>query len=338
MSIEQEKHTKHKFFNKIQRIVAIASLSLGAGFMSIGFFSQAYTKSQEPTVQNVEARNHFYKVVAGAEQPSTSDSLNKLAVTLSDKKINIDTFIAPSGRYAGLEKQLGSNPFDNTGLDCTECGHLNIVTKSAITQIRNGNLSSVITPSTSTKSDGYSLTPLNTSFWIFIPTWWLFTSFVGFGAAYYADKYKNRYQYYKNIDWRLTKVGSTLDTQVSKTGSLIYAPWLAFTWPYCAKIQQRLSESNPCADLIYQIEQEIKRLKASRSQLPEETYKNILHELETKRDELIAIPVTRRYRNDAKMGELQSGAAQDLLDKVQTRLLALNKAEERINQTQPHNF
>lgn len=110
----------------------------------------------------------FWQAVAG----EGSDSLPVVA-SLFARDLNeiiddpeaLDAFYGTSNRYGGVTTAIGFDPFDETGLRCSECGPLDDYTRNGLDQIADGGLNALIRQTEVPGPDnGYTLTPFGWSF------------------------------------------------------------------------------------------------------------------------------------------------------------------------------
>lgn len=155
-------------WRKLQTAIAAGAVAVYAGWMTVIGIGQIadHSDAKEETSER-QAEAHFWRAVAG-DIPTTSASVeNTFADDLKaivDDPAAIREFRGESNRYGGITEEIGYDPFDETGLNCFECGPLDSYTKARLALIRNGDLTK-ITDELTLKLDtsGLDLTPFDLS-------------------------------------------------------------------------------------------------------------------------------------------------------------------------------
>lgn len=130
-------------------------LALIAGFSLVSGVSQFANHYQHQHAASLaDKRHHFWRVVAGQENADAPTVENRLAEDLRSRlgPVNpnatlpesITAFRGDSNAYGGITDGLGYDPFDESGLACSECGPLDGRTKTALLLVKRGQLSVVL--------------------------------------------------------------------------------------------------------------------------------------------------------------------------------------------------
>lgn len=182
------RRTLLRFQLRIVSAVAAALLLLVGGSATVQAINHSHAQEQSE-VSEKEA--HFWRIVAGEASGSTPTVDVLLARDLRGlNAVQVNEFRGNSNRYGGVTDAIGFDPFDETGLDCFECGPLDQDTKNNLGLIRSGQLEDVLATTVVEKPDeGFSLTP----FGLGIPTTVIFLWMVGgpltLAAAHYSARY-----------------------------------------------------------------------------------------------------------------------------------------------------
>lgn len=128
--------------NRFKRGVAIWSaagaLLLAWAGLAWGVNHNEWNKAEAKIEQNIRLE-HFYRVVGGELSGQESGPANKLARDLHDLPTSdLTSFTGDSNRYGGITDDLGFDPFN--GVDCNECGKLDVEIINAVEQIKSGQL------------------------------------------------------------------------------------------------------------------------------------------------------------------------------------------------------
>lgn len=174
--------------------VAIASAAVGVILLVGGGAAvvQSIDNNRAEQAQEVSDKEaHFWRIVAGEGSGSSPTVDVLLARDLQGLSASqVDDFRGHSNRYGGITDAIGFDPFDETGLDCFECGPLDQGTKDNLALIRADNLDAVINKTTvEAPKEGLTLTP----FGLGIPTTvfilWMVGGPLTLAAAHYTAKY-----------------------------------------------------------------------------------------------------------------------------------------------------
>jgi hypothetical protein len=107
---------------------------------------------------------HFWDVVAGnsaGNEPTPGNKLARDIRSLDDATIN--SFRGNSNAYGGVVEEIGFDPFNESGLNCFECGPLSDSVKHNLVLVHSGQ-ASVVTASLEVPKDAsYHVTPLDWS-------------------------------------------------------------------------------------------------------------------------------------------------------------------------------
>jgi hypothetical protein len=99
---------------------------------------QDYEQARERSVQQVA----FLSVAGGdttGDGTSIANTLGRDIDAWLDEGRDIADFRGSNNRYGGITDALGYDPFDESGLDCSECGPLSADAQADITATREGN-------------------------------------------------------------------------------------------------------------------------------------------------------------------------------------------------------
>lgn len=152
---------------KVLTALVVLILSFTGGSMIYQVINKAAT-NQVSRAASVEG--HFWRVVAGQESGTAPGPANQLAKDIKDlSPKELREFRGDSNRYGGITDAIGFDPFDESGLNCFECGPLDLHTIHNVELIHSHGLSSVLFINKVRHStSGWSVTPfgLATINWI----------------------------------------------------------------------------------------------------------------------------------------------------------------------------
>lgn len=117
-------------------------------FVAVILVASVHNSGVNSANHQIEARHHFWQVVAGQTTPSAPTVDNKLALDLRvalhsrNPSQAINNFTGNSNEYGGITDQIGVDPF--SGQSCHECGPLSSYMKDRLGEIRNGNVAEVV--------------------------------------------------------------------------------------------------------------------------------------------------------------------------------------------------
>lgn len=162
----------------------------------------------QQAVATAQARAHFWKVVAGTEQPTSATVDNTLAsdlharmgpsVIIDDPNSfnrlsqRVEDFRGDSNSYGGITDAIGYDPFADESLPCKECGPLDAQTKHNLLLIQQGNLKVVLAKDIPHFSSKYTLTPGGMGVIPFAGLVWLMGGPLTLAAAHRRLMFKDR--------------------------------------------------------------------------------------------------------------------------------------------------
>lgn len=209
---------------------------------------QAIQKDKQTEAQKAaESEVRFWRVVAGVEagsSPTVDVLLARDLRGLSSSQVN--EFQGNSNRYGGITDAIGYDPFDETGLDCLECGPLDPYTKQNLSTIRQGGLEqvldSIVVPSPST---GLALTPLGMSVPLYLILLWAVGGPFTLAGAHYAAKFTNeRYAAVRRFDDLWTE-DETVSREQVLLAPTFFLPYLLYRSAIHRNFQQRVRDMFP---------------------------------------------------------------------------------------------
>lgn len=175
---------------RTQKVIAAAVVTVILGVTGAVAVGQSIQQDDATDAQEAaRSEAHFWRVVAGAESGSpTVDVL--LARDLRGLSASqVERFRGDSNRYGGITDAIGYDPFDETGLDCFECGPLDVYTKDNLALIRQGGLDQVLQDTEVPSPDqGLTLTPAGMSTMSWVALLWMVGGPLTLAAAHYTAK------------------------------------------------------------------------------------------------------------------------------------------------------
>lgn len=135
----------------------------------------------------------FWQVVAG-EANSASPTVDVLlARDLRDLSASdVNQFRGDSNRYGGITDAIGYDPFDETGLNCFECGPLDPYTKANLALIARGGIDQVVDSlQVEAPDEGLTLTPGGVGSLGYLFALWMIGGPFTLLAAHWAAKFTN---------------------------------------------------------------------------------------------------------------------------------------------------
>lgn len=157
---------------------------------------QDASRQQEVSQQ----KSHFWKVIAGEESGVAPGVGNTLARDIRSTD-NISDFRGDSSRYGGITDAIGFDPFDERGLNCSECGPLSQQVQNNIQLIHHGGINKLIQAHQSVKNDNtIHLTPFNTPVIMYVILLYAFAGNLSLFAAHQIAKQNKNYTAHKLSD------------------------------------------------------------------------------------------------------------------------------------------
>lgn len=167
---------KHSLLLTVQvKIIAVLFAFLSVVGIATASIQLVQHHDHRRATATAEARSHFWKVVAGVEQPNAATVDNTLAQDLHDRlgpstvvgdpnsfnriSQRIEDFRGNSNEYGGITDAIGYDPFADETLPCKECGPLDARTIHNLLLIQQGNLKVVLAKDVPHYSDKYKFTP-----------------------------------------------------------------------------------------------------------------------------------------------------------------------------------
>lgn len=225
------RRTLLRFQVAIASAAAVVLLALGGTAAAV----QAIDNNQAEQAQQVsEKEAHFWQIVAGAGSGSSPTVDVLLARDLQGlSAAQVDDFRGNSNRYGGITDAIGFDPFDETGLDCFECGPLDQGTKDNLALIRSGNLDAVINKTVvEAPDDGMTLTPFGLSIPTTIIIFWMVGGPLSLMGAHYWAKYNSSSTYSVRRFGDLWKMDAKLTPEERRATLQLFSLAPSFWVPY----------------------------------------------------------------------------------------------------------
>jgi hypothetical protein len=184
------KHILLRYQRGVVGAVAAVLLAVTSVVGVAQILDQNEATSEQKAAQN---ETQFWRVVAG-EAGDTSPTVDVLLARdlRSLSASDVEQFRGDSNRYGGITDAIGYDPFDETGLNCFECGPLDPYTKRNLTLIRQGNIDQVVAAlEVEGPDEGLTLTPGGVSFLSYFAALWIVGGPFTLLAAHWLAKFTN---------------------------------------------------------------------------------------------------------------------------------------------------
>jgi hypothetical protein len=190
---------------------------VGFGVGQIIAQSHYYNDKMSAYEQDLK-ETHFFRVIAGVEfgtAPTVDNLLARDLQKILHDPAAIDSFRGNSNRYGGVSETIGYDPFDETGLNCFECGPLDSFTRNVLSNIASGNRSDLEVQHQK-PVEGYKLTPFGVPVWTVLGFIWIVGGPLSlFGAQMWTGR--------RHVDWTL----ESPDIMIIKT---LAFPYFGYRW------------------------------------------------------------------------------------------------------------
>lgn len=229
------------------RLVAAFAVLIVLAVTTVSAVIQTASQNQATAAQEAaENEAFFWRVVAGEDSggPTVDVQLARDLRGLSASEVQ--AFQGNSNRYGGITDAIGYDPFDETGLNCFECGPLDPYTKDNLALIRAGQLDQVLAGTeVPAPEEGLTLTPFGMSMVSYLLILWIIGGPITLAIAHYSAKFTNeRYAAVRRFD-DLWGEDESVDRGQVLLAPSFFLPYLAYRSLTHRRFQERVRDAFP---------------------------------------------------------------------------------------------
>lgn len=229
-----------------QLVVGFAVLVLLAITTAVGVGQAIDNNEASAAEKAAENEAFFWRVVAGEDSggPTVDVLLARDLRGLSASEIA--DFEGNSNRYGGITDAIGYDPFDESGLNCFECGPLDAYTQNNLELIRGGNLDQVLAATEVPPADeGLTLTPWGMGMVSYVLLLWAFGGPITLVVAHYTAKATNeRYAALRSFN-DIWGADEQIDLKQILLAPTFFLPYMWYRAATYRKFQDRVRDAFP---------------------------------------------------------------------------------------------
>lgn len=337
-----ENQARHRLLLRFQaKVLKIVAPFVIAAVCFAGGIQYGDQRQVQQEIVEAQQRSHFWRVIAGTEPAGAPTVDNRLAKDIKDRLGPIDSgatelpeainrFRGNSNSYGGITDAIGTDPFDEAGLSCVECGPLDGDTKTKLLLIKQGNVEDVIASETPAQPGGYTLTPFG---WSGLKTglviWLTGGPLVLLAAHRWAYTTHNQYtiRRFGDLEWSLNgECDATKLTTIALAPSW-FIPYLAWRAATNRRFERRVrSEYGGQMAIVDEVDRVLDRISLKSGDDPR------VQALQQSRDTLVAeLKSLTRAQADGSIEDLLERTCANL-DDAKSVLKSRNEALADINQ------